>query len=805
AAALLTPVQPVQAQTKPPAPPPSQYIQCINPGQPLLRIPEIVSANGKLRGVITLRTEANRMNLGATGNQCVAQPVRAFRAAHGTLPGYAGSIPVGFKDATVPQPPSQYADPMPGPTLRARVGDLVQLTLLNQVDTGPFGDSIDRAEHGMGCDESSAPYPSIDKFPDCFHGSSTGNIHYHGTHTNPTTTGDNVFIEIRPSPRKNGEPVVTEKSVRKSMDQFFATCEKALAKDPLVQWPFSWADLPKSYVSEQTKLLKAYDRDRANMQKLWPVDQAQLDIGAWPQYYIGAYPSCFRLPAYQESTWPPTAPMIPAAPGIMAMAAAKFGKTIKLPAGHDHQMTKGGDMPPVPAPRPLVMGQSPGTHWYHAHKHGSTTINVNNGMTGLFVIEGKYDDDLNAYYGAGWTRKQPLMQINELGVSPNLFTGKRGPLPFQVNGRPQPTVSMKSGEVQMWRLSNGAARSGAYFVGPPTGFAWKQIAQDGVQLTPANYWNNENQPFLMSAGNRVDLLVKAPVNTGATTQSFDVQVRQSVNDLENATNPLMTLLTVVVEPGPAVTGNAATFVPQDQAPTQPPFLTDVIDSEIAGTQTIVFESVAPNPAPPAGVKAPFTQQTINGQKFDGNIGEVILLNRAQEWKIVNRTTNASQPGPINHPFHIHINPFQVVEIFDPQAPYLDPTTHKPVIIPPPSPNPKNVKADYVRLYVTSAAAKTYDGQCVLDPLDESTWKPCAGDPQPGKTGRIWWDVFGMPSGLSVTVDNKPIVIPGYFKMRSRFVDYTGQWVIHCHILAHEDRGMMNVVEVVPFLTPYSHH
>ena len=42
---------------------------------------------------------------------------------------------------------------------------------------------------------------------------------------------------------------------------------------------------------------------------------------------------------------------------------------------------------------------------------------------------------------------------------------------------------------------------------------------------------------------------------------------------------------------------------------------------------------------------------------------------------------------------------------------------------------------------------------------------------------------------------QPIIVPGYFKMRSRFVDYTGQYVMHCHILAHEDRGMMTVVEV----------
>ena len=45
------------------------------------------------------------------------------------------------------------------------------------------------------------------------------------------------------------------------------------------------------------------------------------------------------------------------------------------------------------------MGQAPGTHWYHAHKHGSTAINVAEGMTGLFIIEGEYDDAIQAAYG----------------------------------------------------------------------------------------------------------------------------------------------------------------------------------------------------------------------------------------------------------------------------------------------------------------------------------------------------------------------------------------------------------------------
>ena len=57
----------------------------------------------------------------------------------------------------------------------------------------------------------------------------------------------------------------------------------------------------------------------------------------------------------------------------------------------------------------------------------------------------------------------------------------------------------------------------------------------------------------------------------------------------------------------------------------------------------------------------------------------------------------------------------------------------------------------------------------------------------------------------IVANGNQIVIPGYFRMRSRFVDYAGFYVIHCHILAHEDRGMMTVVEVAPIRSPYSHH
>ena len=349
----------------------------------------------------------------------------------------------------------------------------------------------------------------------------------------------------------------------------------------------------------------------------------------------------------------------------------------------------------------------------------------------------------------------------------------------------------------MWRIVNSPARSGVFFVGPPQGFEWKQLAQDGVQFSPANYQNNLNKSFLMAAGNRVDLLVKAPVNTGTAPISVPVIVRQSINDAESI-DPQnnATLLTVLVQPGPAIAGPRATFIPQDKAPTLPPFLADIKASEVKGTKKIVFESHKPAIAPPPGTRAPFTEHFIDGKKFDGNIGEVVLLNTVEEWKIENRTA-ATPPGPINHPFHIHINPFQVVEVFNPLETFPDPAD----------------PTKQINRYVIAGGPPPVAGQCVLDPRNEETWKPCIKGKQ---SDHIWWDVFPIPSGRVVTgvqattgqsggSGTTSVTIPGYFKMRSRFVDYTGQYVIHCHILAHEDRGMMTVVSVVPYKTPYSHH
>ena len=47
------------------------------------------------------------------------------------------------------------------------------------------------------------------------------------------------------------------------------------------------------------------------------------------------------------------------------------------------------------------------------------------------------------------------------------------------------------------------------------------------------------------------------------------------------------------------------------------------------------------------------------------------------------------------------------------------------------------------------------------------------------------------------MDTVSIPRGGRVVFRSRFADYTGMWVNHCHILMHEDHGMMQAVAVVP--------
>lgn len=766
AAALCLAALPARAQQQP---------DCLPIKQDLVKIPEIVTdGQGHLRGTIQLIDQqeliAYRVPFGAGKVQgapntkivCLPQFMRAYQV---------GGTP----------PANGLANPLPGPTLRARVGDMVELTFLNQINPADFGNSIDQdlVTGGTGCDLVSGVYPPapvknpagklvpVETFPNCFHGSSTGNIHYHGTHTNPDTAGDNVLVQVRPSnPQQDGAKAITADTYKKDFDEFFTNCETHLKGHPLAEWPKVWEDLPPDYRTDQMNRLQAYDK-QAN-QNLWNLDEKAIKAKWWPDYFMGAVPYCFQLPEYTDKVYPP-------------------------PGGNSA----------------LQMGQSPGTHWYHAHKHGSTAIDVSNGMSGVFIIEGAYDDALNAYYNTSpnanppWTRTQPVLLVNQIGTSPNLLHPANGQMDkgpnFSVNGRLEPTIHMYPGEVQMWRIVNSSSRSAMYLPSLPPGFTWHQLAQDGVQFAPDNYEKSGTKPdgsatpINVASGNRIDLLVKAP--TTASGQPVAVQVLPNVARSEIAIVPDANARGWPKTQPPAVNlfwvdvsgqGPEMTLIPKEKLAPLPVYLADIKDEDVAKPgqkRTITFASNTPgSPA----------QHTINGHQFSetnrSNWVDVDKLNTVEEWTIVNETSFQ----PIDHPFHIHINPFQITEVFDPNQTITVPGSSTPVF-----------------KYVFDPGVKLLPGQCYVNPFDKKTWKPC--DDKPG-TQRIWWDTFPIPSARAATgfkdVLGNTVIVAGHFKMRTRFVDFPGVFVMHCHILAHEDRGMMTVVAVaVPpaALTNVHHH
>jgi FtsP/CotA-like multicopper oxidase with cupredoxin domain len=400
---------------------------------------------------------------------------------------------------------------------------------------------------------------------------------------------------------------------------------------------------------------------------------------------------------------------------------------------------------PQGTPDRFKMGQSPGTHWYHAHKHGSTSINVMNGMVGAFVIEGDYDDALKKTYPDLQTTEKVLV-VHNVGDRPNMAKGNARLGVFAspsllVNGKLNPTITMRPGEVQLWRLVNATIKAVATMDGfsPTNGTTlpeYRQTAQDGVQFGFDNFneqpilnyqGTGQARPNSFAPGNRIDFLVRAP----AVPDAYQFR-------LVDSTNGPSDILTLVVKGDPL----PMEFPTRDNYPVLPDFLNDIqANDTIPGPtnpakppRTVEF-GWDHGPTPDQNGNAP--QLTIDNKKFDGqDYGQEMVLGAVEEWTLTNSTT-------IAHPFHIHVNPFQVVEIFDPDAGTRQPPT-------------------------------------------ATTYKP--------SQNYIWQDVIAIPPATfngDGTVKEK-----GRVTIRHRFVDFVGSYVLHCHMLAHEDRGMMQLVRVV---------
>jgi FtsP/CotA-like multicopper oxidase with cupredoxin domain len=381
---------------------------------------------------------------------------------------------------------------------------------------------------------------------------------------------------------------------------------------------------------------------------------------------------------------------------------------------------------------------APGTHWFHAHQHGSTGIQVSNGMAGVIIVKEPPGDEIPGTEDAQdiiWLMQEVVTDSDDIyGTSKNTSDGE-----FLINGALRPTLHITEGELQRWRFINGTATPRGLMVlrlcewngddqdtstscTDPDASLYL-IAIDGITFYGKTPRAVTSLP--LAPGNRADFLVNLPAGQYKVvkteyrgTDFVNGGVDTGVQEPSQESEQVLAYIDVADGDSQSVTDFENT-VAVDTIPTtgMPNYLRPFPDD---------WTTIPENPTPvnfeiPAG-----RQFEISGLQYDQPGAEYnVDLDSAECWELNNFS---GRQRPITHPFHIHVNPFQVV-------------------------------------------AQKIDGEWVdVAPED-----------------RVWQDTVAVDED---DTSNDPELKNYGLKILHRFEDYDGTFVIHCHILVHEDQGMM---------------
>ena len=340
-----------------------------------------------------------------------------------------------------------------------------------------------------------------------------------------------------------------------------------------------------------------------------------------------------------------------------------------MPAGSDSAVR-------VEVPRDIA----PGTYWYHSHLHPLVEEQVFSGLAGVIVVEGlpeRLPKPLREVPDRVLALKDLQVRRGAI-VDKNINSGAR--TTRTVNGLVEPVVRVRTNQTQLLRLANISAD------------IWYRLRLDGTRLAviaedanPVGRVRTARE-LVLPPGKRYDVLVRWP-----RAGTYRLRTLRYSTGPAGDTYPERRLATMRVAGAPV----ADAPWPRSLGPL-PRFET----ARVRAVRHLKFSENA------AGTKF-----FINGRQFDARrVNEIVKLGTDEEWVI--RNVSREQ-----HPFHIHVNDFQVISI-----------------------NGKPYRA----------------------------------------------------RGLQDTV---PLPVGGVVRIRMRFRNFLGAYVYHCHILAHEDAGMMGVVDV----------
>jgi len=296
-----------------------------------------------------------------------------------------------------------------------------------------------------------------------------------------------------------------------------------------------------------------------------------------------------------------------------------------------------------------------GLNWFHPHRHMYSDQSVYSGLAGLLVIEGGaaalpelqgVRRRVFALQSTGTKLVDGAVVLDPLVSSTAVTT--------TLNGHVMPTLHMRPGETQFWQFAN--ASNQAYYRLAIPGHSFTVVEEDGSM----RWVSEDTEHLLMPAGKRFGIVVTAPrtAQTLKLTTTGDYQGPYS--DYRAAD-----LATIVVagDPVPSRT------VPKELAPRTPIRADEIVKRRVITLSESYSDATGP-------------LFYVNRMRFDHIMQHEIfkpVLGTAEEWVIRNAPSTKQGGARESHPFHIHVNDFQVVAqgIWDPKT--NTQVTHEQVI------------------------------------------------------------------------------------------------------------------------------